>query len=322
MSWNYSFEKQEVVFIILFVLFYLFYILKTAKSAKKLNTTFNTIFIKILIRSIYFSLILVALLGPSIGKSKKEVKSVGKDIYIAVDLSRSMNAFDVPPTRLQKIKKELKKVVDAFSSDRIGLIIFSGDAFLQCPLTLDNNALMLFIETLNTELAPNTGTDFAPPLKLALEKLNSEESLVSQQKSKVILLISDGEDFGTETEEIAKRIKDSGIKLFTLGIGTAKGSLIPTPTGFKKDNNGNEVISRLNPESLKSLAIQTNGKYFEINDSQNDINRLINTISSIEGEFRAARTMDVESNKYYYFLSLALIFIILDVLINIKVIRL
>lgn len=322
MSWNYSLEFIESLFILLFLGLYILYVFKTLKVGKQLHSGIQPFLIKLLIRFFYFGLILIALLGPSFGTSKKEVKSVGKDIYISIDLSRSMNAFDVPPTRLQKIKNELKKLVEAFNSDRIGLIIFSGDAFLQCPLTLDNNALMLFIETLNTDLVPNTGTDFAPPVRLALEKLNSEESIVSQQKSKVILLISDGEDFGSESEKVAQQIKESGIKLFTLGIGTQKGSLIPTPTGFKKNNKGNEVISRLNASSLKQLALQTNGEYFEINDQRNDINRLINAIETIEGEFREAKTIDVQSNKYFYFLTMAFILILIDLLITIKVIRL
>ncbi|MTI30836.1 vWA domain-containing protein, partial [Xanthovirga aplysinae] len=222
---------------------------------------------------------------------------------------------------LLRLKEELKKIVHSFSSDRIGLIIFSSDAFLQCPLTYDQSALNLFIETLNSNLVPNTGTDFAPPLKLALTKLSNEESSLSRSTSKAIILISDGEDFGGESEKVAGQIKQSGIKLFTLGIGTEGGSRILTSTGYKKDKSGKEVVTKLDARVLKRLAINTDGRYFEISDQQNDTDRLINTISNIEGEIRESRKMDVETNKYMYFLFFALILILIDLLTNVKVLR-
>jgi Ca-activated chloride channel family protein len=261
------------------------------------------------------------LLGPSFGQSQREVSSIGKDIYLLVDLSESMNATDIQPTRLEKVKFELKNIVDAFNSDRLGLIIFSSEAFVQSPLTYDQNALNLFIETLNTNLVPNSGTDFGPPLNMAYEKLMQEESTITQPKSKIIIMISDGEDFGEETGEIAEKIEEAGIKLFTLGVGTETGSRIRTASGFKKDRQGNEVITRLDDRQLKSLAVETDGKYFEINDRNNDVERLINTINQIEGELRDTRLMDVSANKYFYFLWLALFFMVFDFLFSIKTIR-
>jgi len=318
MVWSGSIGTLEVVLIFLFVIFYLVYIFRTVRASKALNSSFQKVFVKVLLRSIYFLLFIIALLGPSFGKSSKEIKSVGKDIFIALDLSVSMNAFDIQPTRLEKLKFELKNIVEAFSSDRIGLIMFSNEAYVQCPLTYDKNALNIFIETLNTNLVPNTGTDFGPALKMALEKITNEDEALSRQKSKIIILISDGEDFGEQTDEIAKDIEKSGIKLFTLGIGTARGSKIMTRRGFKKNNTRQDVITKLNPASLKKLAANTNGKYFEINESQNDVSKLINTIGDIEGELRDSKKMDVSANKYYYFLTLALILMVLDVLIKVK----
>tara|TARA_B110000503_G_scaffold78303_2_gene120385 strand:+ start:8053 stop:8916 length:864 start_codon:yes stop_codon:yes gene_type:complete len=276
---------------------------------------------KLLLRSIYFALLIIALLGPSFGEGSKEIKSVGKDIFICVDLSQSMNAYDVQPTRLERVKFELKNIIEAFNTDRKGLIMFSNEAFLQCPLTYDNNALSLFIQTLNTSLVPNTGTDFGPPLKMALDKLNSEKESSLRQKSKVIVLISDGEDFGEETEEISKKIESAGIKLFTLGIGTELGSKIKTNQGFKMDRSGNEVRSKLNSKSLRKLASDTDGKYFEINESKNDVDKLINTINLIEGELRDTKNIDTKSNKYFYFLAMASILLITDVLVTLKIIQ-
>ncbi len=321
MSWSASFSSRELILILLFGLLYIFYLWRVIRISRMMSTPFTKVFVKLIIRSSYFALLIIALLGPSFGETKREIKAIGKDIMIAVDLSESMNAFDIQPTRLEKLKFELKSIVNAFNSDRIGLIIFANEAFVQCPLTYDKGAINLFLETLSTEIAPYNGTDFGPPMKLALEKLNDEDTPVAQQKSKVIVLISDGEDFGEETDAIAQEIKESGIKLFTLGIGTARGSKIMTRRGFKKDREGNDVLTRLNPSSLKRVAASTGGKYFEINETKNDVSRLINTISAIEGELTDTKQVDVSANKYYYFLALALLLMLTDVLINIKIIR-
>ncbi|MBW8049061.1 MAG: VWA domain-containing protein [Cytophagales bacterium] len=324
MTWNNAFSSFEVLTIIAFVAAYLFYIFKTVGIARKLESgKIRAVSIKLVIRSIYFALFIIALLSPSFGGIKKEIKSIGKDIYIAVDLSKSMDAFDIQPSRLVKVKYELKNIIKAFSSDRIGIIIFSSEAFLQCPLTYDQSALSLFIETLNTRLVPREGTDLAPALNLALKKQTGTENTTTKKQSKVIIIISDGEDFGENTKAIAHDIKKNNIKLFTLGVGTKEGSKIPLRGGFKRDKDGKVVISKLNSASLKELARITGGSYFEINKTRNDITRLINAINQIEGELRDTRKTDVSANKYYWFLILALLpFMVADVLFTVKVIKL
>jgi Ca-activated chloride channel family protein len=321
MIWFRSIGTLEIILILLFAGFYLSYMYRVIQIARRLRTSYNKVFYKVFIRSLYFILLLIALLGPSFGESTREVKAVGKDMFICVDLSESMNANDVQPTRLEKVKFELKNIVSEFNSDRIGIIIFSSEAFVQCPLTYDQNALNLFIETLNTNLVPKAGTDFAPPLEMALKKLQEDDDNPLQQKSKIIILISDGEDFGDQTEQVVRDIQDSNIKLFTLGVGTESGSRIQTHAGFKTDRSGREVITKLNSNTLKTIAIKTEGKYYEINESQNDVTRLINTINQIEGELRDARMMDVSANKYYYFLAIAFVFIVFDLITSVKPIK-
>jgi Ca-activated chloride channel homolog len=313
-----EFGWTEILLILVFLIGYGLYLWRIIKISRALHTPYKTVFIKLFIRSVFMALLIIALLGPTFGDSKREIQSVGKDIMICVDLSKSMDAFDVQPSRLEKVKFEMKKIADAFNSDRLGIIIFSSEAFMQCPLTYDQNAINLFIETMNTSLVPSSGTDFAPPLRMALSKLEDNEGPSTQQKSKVIVLISDGEDFGEETNEIAKEVEDKGYKLFTLGVGTEKGSQITAGRGYKTDKQGNTVISKLNTSSLKALASKTDGEYFEINESRNDVNKLINTISKIEGQMRDARVIDASANRYYYFLLAALILLALDILISIK----
>jgi Ca-activated chloride channel homolog len=319
-SWYQDFSTTELFFCLSFVVLYGIYIFRVASIARSLNTPFSNIFIKLFLRTAAFALIIISLLGPSFGESKKEVKSVGKDIMICVDLSKSMDAFDIAPTRLEKIKFEMKRIVGAFNSDRIGIIIFSSEAFMQCPLTYDQNALNLFIETMNTNLVPASGTDFAPPLRMAMQKIEQDQS-IQQTKSKILILISDGEDFGEQTAAVADEIEQKGYKLFTLGIGTERGGQIRAGSSFKTDRQGNVVVTKLNADPLRKLASKTGGQYFEINETRNDVSRLINTVSKIEGELMDARFVDVTANKYYYFLLAAFVLLVLDVLINIKTIR-
>lgn len=322
MTWYRSISGYEFLVIAIFIIFYMAYFFRMFRIGKILKISYRSLIAKTIIRSLYFILFIVALLGPSFGDTSKEVKAIGKDIMVCVDLSESMNANDIQPTRLEKVKFELKNLVDAFNSDRIGLVIFSSESFMQCPLTYDQGALNLFIETLGTNLVPDAGTDFGPPIEMALEKLLSKESTTTQQKSKVIILISDGEDFGENTLNKVTKLEESGIKLFTLGVGTESGSRIVTNYGFKTDKNGREVFTKLNAKDLKTLAIKTGGKYFEIDNESNDIERLINAINGIEGELKDSRVIDVSANKYYYFLALALILICADLLIGVKTVYL
>jgi Ca-activated chloride channel homolog len=317
-----TFGWVEGTFIALFLFAYGLYLYRIIRISKSLNTPYTTVFIKLFLRTAFLILLIVSILGPTFGDSKREIKSVGKDIMFCVDLSKSMDAFDVQPTRLEKIKFEMKKIVAAFNSDRLGVIIFSSESFMQCPLTYDQNALNLFIETMNTNLVPGSGTDFGPPIKMALSKMEDKETPSNQQKSKVIVLISDGEDFGEETDEIAKEVEDQDIRLFTLGVGTEEGSQIATPRGgFKSDQQGNIVVTKLNPAALKNLASKTDGQYFEINESRNDVNKLINAINKIEGQVRDARLVDVSANRYFYFLLAALVLLVLDVLVSVRTVR-
>lgn len=268
----------------------------------------------------FLALLIIALLGPSFGEGKREVKSVGKDIMICVDLSKSMDATDVAPSRLEKVKFEMKRIVEAFSSDRVGLIIFSSEAFMQCPMTFDQNALNLFIETMNTSLVPSSGTDFGPALQMAMEKFKTDEGN-QKGNARIIIMISDGEDFGEETSSIARQVEDEGITMFTLGIGTETGGSIPTNRGFKTDQSGNQVVTRLNRKPLEQLADLSNGSYFEVSASKNDVPKLIRKISSIEGLERDSRTIDVSANRYFYFLLIAFIIFCVDMLIPFKPVR-
>ena len=295
----------ELSLISIFFIFYFVYLVRIYRIGKQIEVNLKGIFLKFFIRILFFSLLIISLIGPKFGIREEKVEVIGKDIMIAVDLSESMNANDIQPSRIEKVKFEIKRIINEFDNDRLGIIMFSGEAFVQCPLTYDNNALNLFVETLNTGLVPNSGTDFGPPLELGLSKLQDESSEEKDIKSKIIILFSDGEDFGDETEESIEKIKENSLKLFSIGIGTEKGSRIKDNFGkFKKDKEGNDVITKLNSSSLRETADKTGGKYYEISKNKNEISQMISDIKNIKGDVIDEKMSNVSDNKYFYFLVL------------------
>ena len=313
----------ELSLISIFFIFYFVYLVRIYRIGKQIEVNLKGIFLKFFIRILFFSLLIISLIGPKFGIREEKVEVIGKDIMIAVDLSESMNANDIQPSRIEKVKFEIKRIINEFDNDRLGIIMFSGEAFVQCPLTYDNNALNLFVETLNTGLVPNSGTDFGPPLELGLSKLQDESSEEKDIKSKIIILFSDGEDFGDETEESIEKIKENSLKLFSIGIGTEKGSRIKDNFGkFKKDKEGNDVITKLNSSSLRETADKTGGKYYEISKNKNEISQMISDIKNIKGDVIDEKMSNVSDNKYFYFLLCALILIAVDFIFVSKIITL
>ena len=313
----------ELSLVSLFFMFYFLYLVRIYKINQQIKVNLKAVFMKFILRVTFFTLLIISLLGPNFGIKEEKVEVVGKDIMIAVDLSESMNANDIQPSRIEKVKFEIKKIVDEFSGDRIGIIMFSGEAFVQCPLTYDKNALNLFVETLNTGLVPNSGTDFGPPLELGLSKLQDENSGDNDFKSKIIILFSDGEDFGEDTDQSIEKIKENSLKLFSVGIGTDEGSKILDDFGnLKKDNEGNDVITKLNSSSLRETADKTGGKYYEISKNKNEINQMITEIKNIKGDIIDQQTSNISENKYFYFLLIALVLVAIDFIFVSKIISL
>ncbi len=321
MIWAYPDTTLLLGLATVFVLLYAVYLYRFWTINQKINVKKRRLVWKMLLRSLYFGLFLVALAGPSIGNAMKEIKQEGKDIFLAIDLSRSMNAEDIQPSRLQRIKFELKNLVKNFSSDRVGIIIFSSEAFIQCPLTFDQNVIQLHLDGLNTGLVPNSGTDIAAPLLMAHTKFMNDES--QEPKSKAIILISDGEDFGGELDGTLEKLRDSGIKVFGMGIGTRAGSTIPRGSGVVIDQTTNRpAISRLSSENLKRIASQTDGDYFELSEDLQEIPQLIDAIANLEGTVMASRTVEASSNKYFYFLLAGLVLAVMDSLLPIRTLSL
>ncbi len=220
---------------------------------------------------IAFIFLVVTLAEPKWGYHFEEVVRKGSDLIIAVDVSNSMLAEDIKPNRLERVKRKIYDLLQMAKGDRIGLVAFAGKAILLCPLTLDYQAVDQFLESLNTDLIPIQGTDFTGALQIALK------SFKDSKNSKAILLFTDGEDHGPELQSVLKELKEKNIPLYILGVGTPEGAPIPLPKGqggFKRDEAGNVVISKLNEKELANLAVASGGEYVRSVTSDADLTEL------------------------------------------------
>ncbi|MCX7927693.1 MAG: VWA domain-containing protein [Candidatus Omnitrophica bacterium] len=272
MRWA-AFGYVNLIWLILgLVLFYLWANQRRKKALEKfadkqlisiLTKTFNPklLYVKqiILVSSLVF--LVVALMRPQWGFRWQEVKRKGLDIMVAVDVSKSMLAEDIKPSRLERTKLALEDFVKQLSGDRIGLIAFSGTAFVQCPLTVDYNGFLLSVRDLNVNTIPRGGTSLASAIYRAIESFQS-----GVKKYKVLILITDGEAHEGDTMKAAELAKKEGIKIFCIGIGTPEGELIPLVDEkgnqvFLKDRTGAVVKTRLDEETLQKIALLTGGSY-------------------------------------------------------------
>lgn len=323
MIWFRQIGQLEYLFIGIFLLLYMAFAVRSWVISRRLQSKVSLFWVKFFLRSIFLILLIVSILGPSFGGLKKEVKAVGKDIIIAIDLSQSMNCADVQPSRLEKTKFELKNVLQSFAADRVAMLVFSDEAYVYCPFTFDKTALNTLLETVSTRVIPSDGTDFGKPLEMAHQKFQEMETSSKKVSSKLVLLVSDGEDFGEDTDDAINQLEKDGVKVFTLGVGSVEGGKIPsTSGGFIADDNGEAVVAKLRPSDLRKIAAETNGKYFEVTNDRNEVPSLIDAMESVEGEVRDVQMIDVGANKYYYFLFMAICVLVVDILFTINIIKL
>jgi Ca-activated chloride channel homolog len=252
--------------------------------------------------------ILLALAGPQLGTRMTEVKRRGVDVIIAIDCSRSMLAEDMKPDRMEKAKRELVSVIDKLNGDRVGIIAFAGQAFLQCPLTLDYSAAKMFLGIIDTNLIPQPGTAIGSAIRLAVKCFSQRE-----RKYKVLILLTDGEDHDSDPEGAADEAKKEGIRIFTIGFGSPEGEIIPVKdengnlSGYIKDKNNETVMSKLDETLLQKIALVTGGKYYLSTGGELEIDRIYDEISSMEKKELQSRLLNLYEDRFQYFLLLAII---------------
>ncbi|MBN1384983.1 MAG: VWA domain-containing protein [Elusimicrobia bacterium] len=257
--------------------------------------------------------LIFALTGPRFGAKLINIKKHGVDVIIAVDVSRSMLAQDMSPNRMEKAKLELRSLVEKLSGNRIGIIAFAGKPFLQCPLTLDTAAVKIFLDSLGTELIPVPGTAIGEAIKLAVKNFIREE-----RKYKALILLTDGEDHEGDPVSHALTAKKEGVKIFTIGFGTVQGELIPEKdaggkvVGYKKDKEGETVMTKLAAETLQNIAYETGGKYYQASDGEMEVSLIADDISEMETKQLKAKKYERYEEKFYYFVLIGLILILIE----------
>ena len=261
-----------------------------------------------------FVFLMLALLQPQWDKQEEVVEQEGRDLLIAVDISRSMLAKDVEPSRLEFAKQKIKKLLYNLSCERVGLILFSGTTVLQCPLTTDYAAFFMFLDQIDAETISSGTTSIDQAIRQALAVFDK----LATKKTKLLCLFTDGEDFSTNLSGIKEQAASQGLSIFTFGVGSEHGAPIPIidqsgkQTGFEKDDQGNVIMSKLNEGILSNLSKKTGGKYIHATTSDHDVQELINSVDLFEKDKLEDKTIGRLQEKYYYFVAVSFICFVLE----------
>ena len=256
-----------------------------------------------------------AMARPQIGTKLEEVKREGVDILVALDVSRSMLARDIQPSRLDKAKHEVEGFIDRLHGDRIGLIAFSGVPFVQCPLTLDYGAAKIFLDVMDPDLVPVPGTAIGKTIEKAIETFDAKE-----RKHKVLVLITDGEDHDGDALKWAENAEKEGIIIYCVGIGSPKGVPIPVSEsgngeqGFKKDRKGQVVITKLDEVTLEKIALQTGGKYYRASSGESELDKIYKEIDGMEKKELGSLKFSQFEDRFQIFVAIGLILLIFEFL--------
>lgn len=271
--------------------------------------------IKFGLKLLALALLFIGWANPQWGSKKEEVKRKSVDVLIALDISTSMYAQDIPPNRLERAKRFAEGLIDKLKGERIGLILFAGSAYLQMPVTTDYAAAKLFVRSANPDLAGTQGTAISEAIQLARKTFEGDDG-----SHKALIIITDGEDHDGEANEEAAAARDDGIFLFTVGVGTPAGSFIPINIrgreDYKRDNTGQPVRSKLNEEMLQEVAKSGDGSYFHIADGDAVANDLKNKIEQMEKRELEVRSFTEYNSYFQYFIFAGLLLLIIEFLIS------
>ncbi|WP_452218501.1 VWA domain-containing protein [Lacinutrix undariae] len=269
--------------------------------------------LKIVVLSLAFACLAIALVNPKIGTKLETVKREGVDIVFAVDVSKSMLAEDIAPNRLEKSKQLVTQIINNLASDRVGIIAYAGKAFPQLPITTDYASAKMFLNNMNTDMLSSQGTAINEAIELSKTYFDDAE-----QTNRILIIISDGEDHSEMASSVAEEASKEGIRIFTIGVGDIKGGTIPIKRNgvlinYKKDNQGETVITRLNEETLQQIADDANGVYINgrvTSDVVDQIRDLLNKMD--KKEFEAKEFADYK-DQFQWFLGFAVFFLCIDI---------
>lgn len=271
------------------------------------------------------SFLILGICNLQTGSKIQEVKREGADIMVCLDVSNSMLAQDLSPNRLERAKLALENMIDKLQGDRLGIIVFAGEAYVQLPITTDYSSAKLFLESINTRMVPVQGTNIADAIKKASESFGKDEG-----KNKAIVVITDGEnneEANESAEDAAKEAADKHIVIHTIGVGSEGGVPIPNVidgvvSGYKKDNAGNTVVTKLDPKILQNIAGATNGVYVQASSSDLGLDAVMSKIAELDKKQMESKMYTDYEDQFQWFLGAALLFLVIEALISERVSKL
>ncbi len=269
--------------------------------------------LKLFVLCLAFVCLIIALVNPKIGTKLETVKREGVDIVFAIDVSKSMLAEDIAPNRLEKAKQLVTQIINNLASDRIGIIAYAAKAFPQLPITTDYAAAKMFLHSMNTDMLSSQGTAIDQAIQLARTYYDDDE-----QTNRVLIIISDGEDHSDFASDVAEEASYEGIRIFTIGVGTINGGPIPIKRNgivlnYKKDSQGETVITRLNEETLKDIAAKANGVYINGSNTKQVVEEIRDILNKMDKKEFEAKQFAEFKDQFQWFLALGLFFFFLDI---------
>ncbi len=271
--------------------------------------------LKMIIYCLGFGLIVVGLASPQIGTKLVEVKREGIDVIIALDVSNSMKAEDIRPNRLERAKQSISRFIDKLENDRIGMIVFAGNAYVQLPITTDFSAAKMFLSSINTNLIPLQGTAIGAAIDLSMSSFAGKDN-----KHKALIIITDGENHEDDALESARNAAKEGIVIHTIGMGSPEGAPIPVysngASDFLKDNNGTTVITKLDQTSLEKIAAEGKGIFVRASNSEDGLETVMKEISKMDKKTFASKQFTDYEDRFQYFLGAGLLLLFIEFMIS------
>lgn len=271
----------------------------------------SKVWLRLSLFSVAFFFFAIGLSRPQIGAKLKEHETRGAEIMIVLDVSNSMLAEDYSPNRLERAKLAISRLVDKLRDDRIGLIVFAGNSFVQLPVTTDYVSAKMFLNTITTESVPIQGTAIGDAINTAMRSFSAQS-----EKSRAIIIITDGENHEDDPVAAARQAAEMGVRVFTIGVGSPEGKPIPMDGELLKDKEGNIVVSRLDESVLKDVAAAGNGVYVRAGNTEFGLNPIIDDIRKMEDERYNSIVFEEYDEQFMYFMGIALFFFVLEMLIG------
>jgi Ca-activated chloride channel family protein len=271
---------------------------------------------KFILYTFAFALLIGGIINPQVGTKLEEVKRKGADLMICLDVSNSMKAEDLQPNRLEKAKQAISKLIDKLEGDRIGIIVFAGEPYVQLPITTDYSAAKLFLESISTDMVPTQGTSIGSAIDMAMESFGKDEG-----KNKAIVIITDGENHEDDAVKAAQNAAEKGITIHTIGMGSADGAPIPIykgniREGYRKDKQGNTIVTKLNEQALQEIAAAANGIYVRASNSDAGLNNVLGAIGKLEKKQFDSKMYSDYEDRFQWFIAGALVLLLLETFIT------